>query len=221
MNVAGRRWPRRVGRILGTVGLAGFLTAGGIAWLSTSEHGVAVDARHAFESAVNTYLDEARRRGAGEGLTRVDAIVLHAGVAIGSLAGRAISPEGSRILWHAVHGDGTELALDPAYFRRSELVAGLIERLGPGRHGPIGVHPHEDWRVALALNPIYLDVTDDRVRIGHPRIRFASVDDPGAVTLVPIGRIRLEVPDGLVDALGQTPFAAWAEWRREPAAGAP
>ena len=167
------------------------------------------------EAAINGLLASMQKRAAAGKLTTLDRVILHAGVAGGIAAGQFVSPEGAAILRHAVYGDGSDLRLDPSYFKRSSFLAREIKRRGPGNHGPIGFQQAEDMRLSLALNPIFITISDRNVRVGHPRIRFAAPDAPPVVTIIPIGKLRLRMFDNLVGALQSKPFAAYAEWRLE------
>ena len=168
--------------------------------------------RSQVESGLNSYLEGARLRAASGDLGSADILLLHAGIVVGSVVGAFISPEGGAILWHAVHGDGSELRLDPKYFRQSRYLAVQIQTMGGGEHGPIWIPQAADWRLSLAFNPIYLVVNPHTIRVGHPNIRFAGPRDAPTFTVVPIGRFRLRVPDNLVGALQPIQFATWAEW---------
>ncbi|MCB9680690.1 MAG: hypothetical protein H6733_04390 [Alphaproteobacteria bacterium] len=165
---------------------------------------------------MNDALERARVRASTGALTAVDRALLRLAVAAGVVAGAVVSPEGSAVLAHAVFGDGSDLDLDPSYLRRSVWIQERVRALGPGRHGPLLVPPGADERLSLALQPVYLDVDADRVRVGHPRIAFAAPDAARVITIVPVGRLRFVVPDNLVGALQTRPFAAWATWPREP-----
>jgi hypothetical protein len=133
----------------------------------------------------------------------------------GIVLGQIISPEGAAILRHAVYGGGSELQLDPSYFKRSTFLSMEIARRGPGNHGPIWFQQSEDMRLSLAFNPIYLTISDRHIRVGHPRIQFPAPGASPVFTVIPIGKLRIRMFDNLVGALQSKPFAAYAEWRRE------
>lgn len=155
-------------------------------------------------------LADARGRAAVGALTTVDRAVLHAGLIGGIAYGRVIAPEASRVLQRVVYGDGSELRLDAAYFRRSPYVREPVQQLGPGDHGPIGLL----WepRLTLAFNPLYLSISGALIRIGHPAAAFSGVHDRPVWTLVTVGRMKLRIPDNLVAALGNTPAPCWSQW---------
>jgi hypothetical protein len=180
-----------------------------------SDDPLSAEIRPQAEGAINGLLASMQKRAAAGKLKRLDRVILHLGVLGGIVIGRFISPEGAAILRHAVYGGGSDLQLDPSYFKRSHLLAREIERRGPGNHGPIWFQQSEDMRLSLAFNPIYLTISDRSVRAGHPRIQFAAPDAPPVLTVIPIGKLRLRMFDNLVGALQPKPFAAYAEWRRE------
>jgi hypothetical protein len=167
------------------------------------------------ETAINSLIASMQKRAAAGKLTAFDRTLLHAGVLGGIAVGQFVSPEGAAILRHAVYGDGSDLQLDPSYFKRSRFLAAEIKRRGPGNHGPVSLPQSADMRLSLALNPMFISVSDKRVRVSHPRIQFAVPNGSPVVTVVPAGKMRLRVYDNLVGALQRKPFAAYAEWRLE------
>ncbi len=164
------------------------------------------------EAALNNHIDRLYQRLHDGRLTRSDIGQLHAFVLIGVVVTRFSYPEASKILYHYVYGDGSELKLPSDYFRQSGYLSSKVKELGFGRHGPIGLQQYEDWRLSLALNPYYLEINNHRVRISHPRIEFAAESGTPVRTVVPIGNLRINVYDNLISALEPTPFAAFAEW---------
>lgn len=206
----GRRVARGLAATTAAIAVLSGLGCTGVLW---SDDPISSLARPVVERAVNGHLAAMRERGATSGLTWVDRAELHLGVVVGTTFGGLVSPEGSAVLWHAVYGDGSELRLDATYFRDSPWIRRQIARRGRGDHGPIAVRPEDDWRLALALNPVYLHVAEDRIAVGHPDMRFAAADGKPVYTVVPIGKLRIRVWDNLVSALGAKPFACWAEWR--------
>jgi hypothetical protein len=194
-----------------TIGLLGLAAAG----IVFSDDPLSARMRPRAEAAINRLLASMRKRARAGELTTLDRIVLHTGVLGGIAVGQFVSPEGAAILRHAVYGGGSELQLDPSYFKRSRFLAAEIERRGPGTHGPIWFRQSKDMRLSLALNPVFITISDGRVRVGHPRIQFAAPDAPPVLTIIPIGKLRLRMFDNLVGALQQKPFPAYAEWRLE------
>jgi hypothetical protein len=192
-----------------TIGLLGLAAAG----IVFSDDPLSARMRPRAEAAINGLLASMQKRARAGELTTLDRIVLHTGVLGGIAVGQFVSPEGAAILRHAVYGGGSELQLDPSYFKCSRFLAAEMERRGPGTHGPIWFRQSEDMRLSLALNPVFITISDGRVRVGHPRIQFAAPDAPPVLTIIPIGKLRLRMFDNLVGALQQKPFPAYAEWR--------
>lgn len=191
------------------------ILAGTVAAILFSPDPLSARARLGIEQGLDGHLDAMRRRAARSELTRFDRAELHADIVAGIGLGYVLWPEAAAILRHAVYGDGSALVLDPRYFRQSPFVQRQVRTLGPGRHGPIWFPQREDWRTSLALMPIYLHVTQDSVRIGHPHVVFAAADSVPIHTRIPIGRLRLKVYDNLVGALQRHPFETHATWARD------
>lgn len=200
-------WP---GVLLGAVTLLGVVAA----LILFSPDPLSHRARLGIERGLDRHLDAMRRRAARSELTRLDRAELHVGIIAGIGLGYILWPEAAAILRHAVYGDGTPLVLDPSYFRQSPFVQRQVARLGLGDHGPIRFPQREDWRLSLALMPIYLHISKDTVRIGHPYVMFAAADSVPVWTRVPIGRLRLKIYDNLVGALQRRPFETYAAWKR-------
>lgn len=174
-------------------------------------------ARIPVQSGLQSLLDGIRDRFATRTSTVCDRAVLRAGAAIGAAIGGVAYPEGAAVLRHALADTGEVLRLDAAWFRQDPWLEAQIRRLGPGVHGPIGARLDDDPRLALAINPFYLDIHDDEVRLFHPTMRFAAAEAAPVPTVVPIGLLRLKVWDNLVGALQTRSFVAEARWRRAPA----
>jgi hypothetical protein len=178
-----------------------------------SDDPISAALRPRVETGINDYLAGMQKRAAASKLSPFDRAMLHLGVWGGIVLGPFISPEGAIIMCHAVYGDGGELRLDPSYFKRSPFIAKQIAKLGPGEHGPLMVPQSDEARLSLAFQPVFISVSGKRVRVGHPRIQFATASAAPVVTIVPIGKMRIRMFDNLVGALQQMPFAAYAEWR--------
>ncbi len=191
--------------------LCGFAVAGAAFF----DDPVSAALRPNAEAALNGLLASMQKKAAAGKLTAFDRALLHLGVLAGIAAGQFVAPEGAAILRHAVYGDGSDLQLDPSYFKRSHFLAKEIQRRGPGDHGPISFTQSEDMRLSLALDPYFISISGHHIRIGHPRIEFAAPNAPPVLTIVPIGKLRLRMFDNLVGALQAKPFAAYAEWQLE------
>ena len=118
-------------------------------------------------------------------------------------------------MFHVVYGDGSDLQLDSSYLKHSKLLAMEIDRRGPGNHGPVWFRQSEDMRLSLTFNPIFINISDRRVRVGHPHIKFAAPEAPPVPTVIRVGKLRLYMFYYLVGALQSKPFAAYAEWQLE------
>lgn len=168
--------------------------------------------RGAVERHTNGYILAVATRSREGELFWSDRALLQLGVRVGILAYSSKYPEASLLLRHYIDGDGVDLILDPDLFRESPVILSALESRGVGTHGPIGFHQHEDWGLSLCLNPFFLEVTSDSVRVFHPRITFARQTGPLVPTVVPLGLLRFRVYDNLISALGGTPFYVYAEW---------
>jgi hypothetical protein len=204
-----------VASAVGTLIAAITLCAIAITALAFSGDPLSAALRPRAETALNNYLATMQKRAAAGQLTALDRAALHLGVVAGIAVGTFASPEGTVVLTHSVYGDGSELRLDPTYFKRSKFLAKEIKRLGQGEHGPISFPQDEDMRLSLVFDPVFISVKGRRVRVGHPRIRFAAANAAPVPTEVPVGKLRLRVFDNLVGALQDKPFAAYAEWQMD------
>lgn len=174
----------------------------------------ATGVRTALESGINLHLEGMRRRAARGQTTTVDVVVLHGGILAGAGLAPWLSPEGYAVLRHAAYGQGEDLELGHGYFSRSPYLQRQVSERGVGRHGPLWVQQQEDWRLSLTFNPYYLTITEETVRISHPTMRFQKPTERRSDTIVPIGKMRIIIPDNLVGALQQHTFRAYAEWER-------
>ena len=166
------------------------------------------------EQYLNAYVENLTERAGQHNLNLLDKAALHSGVLTGVAVSWFHYPEASALLLHYVYGDGSDLQLSADYFRKSVYLKKKIAALGIGRHELIGLHQQDDWRLALTLNPYYLDITEQQVVLFHPRIAFASLDAPRVPTIGPIGQLRIRVFDNLVSALEPKSFRAYAVWER-------
>lgn len=164
------------------------------------------------ESSLNGWIERVAERAARNQLSTLDQIVLRSGALTGITLGTFKYPDASKILFHYLYGSGEPLALPAQYIRSSPHVRDMIATLGLGTHGPIAFVQSEDWELSLALNPYYLEISNNRVRVFHPRVEFAGTSAAPVPTVVPIGRLRIRVFDNLVTALGGTPFPVSTHW---------
>jgi len=171
--------------------------------------------RFFVEENINSYLAGVTSRGSTAELTLIDKFTLNISVSTGIAMSRLKYPEAAQILSHYVRGDGSDLELDSGYFRTSKYLNKVIAKLGVGDHGPLSLKQSEDWRMSLALNPYYLQISANKVRVFHPQIAFAPANGERVFTIVPIGKLRIKVFDNLVAALNPTPFLVFSEWETQ------
>ena len=189
----------------------GLLTSGVV----FSSDPVSEKLRFFVEENINSYIAGVTTRASKEELTLTDKLILNVSVSTGIAISRFKYPEAARILSHYVGGDGSDLELDSAYFRTSKYLNKVVTDLGVGDHGPLSLKQSEDWRMSLALNPYYLKISTDRVRVFHPEIAFAPANGERVFTIVPIGKLRIKVFDNLISALNPTPFLVYSEWETQ------
>ena len=163
---------------------------------------------------LNNYIERLTDKAADRSLNFFDKTVLHTGLLSGIFICKFVYPEASKLLYHSVYGDGSDLELSAEYFRGSKYLKSKIRELGVGRHGPIPLKQYKDWRLSLVFNPYYLEIESNKVRIFHPRIEFAPVRGQKVATIIRIGKLKLRVYDNLVSALNPTPFYAYSEWEK-------
>lgn len=169
--------------------------------------------RELTENQVNQYIESLLYKASQGTLTTLDRALLHTGLLMGLTISWLKYPEASMLLYHAVYGDGSTLELPSSYFERSPYLQEVINKLGEGQHGPITLEQARDWRLSLALNPYYLTITSETIRLYHPSIIFASIKKaPKVVTIVPIGKLKLKVYDNLVSVINSKPFYVYSEW---------
>lgn len=185
-----------------------------VASLVLSNDPISRKLRSSFEHTVNGYIKNLTQRASSNSLTSIDKIVVRTSIFAGISISRIYYPEAAELLQHYIHGEGKDLRLNSGYFESSEYLDQVISQKGLGNHGPIALRQDQDWRLSLALNPYYLEVSEQKIRIYHPKIEFADVDGELVYTVVPLGRIRLKVYDNLVSALDVSPFYVYAEWSK-------
>ena len=122
------------------------------------------------EYVLNGYFQRLADRGAKGKLNFLDKSILHTGLLAGITISRFIYPEAADLLYHYVYGDGSPLELSSDYFKKCKYLTSKIQKLGHGIHGPIGLRQYQDYRLSLAFNPYYLEISAKKVRIYHPRI---------------------------------------------------
>lgn len=165
------------------------------------------------ETSINSYVENLTDKAFSGSLSFFDQAVLNISVLSGVAYTRFTFPEASALLYHYVYGNGSDLMLDSTYFQASDYLNQTITTLGLGEHGPIAFKQNQDWRLSLALNPYYLNISNERVRLFHPKITFAPLSEKDKTfTIVPIGKMKLKIYDNLISAMNPRPFYVYSEW---------
>ena len=170
--------------------------------------------RAAVENQVNQTIIRLSHATADDTLTSSDRRLVKAFVSLGITLGRWEYPEAAQVLSHYLDGDGKPLSLPSEYFQKSQYLNSLVNDKGDGIHGPFTFQQKRDWRLSLALNPLYLAITGDHIKLYHPKIQFAQARQSDVYTVVPIGKLNILFYDNLISALNPTPFYVFSEWMR-------
>jgi len=171
--------------------------------------------RASVQTGVNAYIADLSKDTANNQLSSTDQVVLHICALTGVAASYFSYPEASKLLYHYIYADGETLELSSAYFQQSEYIRRIIKKHGKGQYGPITLRQKDDWRLSLALNPYFININDNTVKIYHPRIAFAQSSNESVFTIVPLGKLKLKIYDNIISALKPTPFYVYAEWRSD------
>ena len=166
------------------------------------------------EHNLNQVIENLTLKAEQQQLNWLDKTVLHGTLWLGCGIAYWQYPEASKILWHYVYGNGEALTLDADYFQQSAYLKQQIQKLGQGQHGPITLKQAQDWRLSLALNPYYLEISPEQVKLYHPHIAFAPLKSTRTYTILPLGYLRLRLYDNLIEALDPKPFAVSTSWQR-------
>jgi len=167
------------------------------------------------ERGINSYIGYLTDKAFNKELSLIDRAILNLGILTGITYCRFTYPEASILLYHYVYGNGSDLKLDSTYFQKSLYLNEKIKILGVGKHGPLALKQEQDWRLSLAFNPYYLNVTQTSVRLFHPNITFSPFTNTDkTLTIVPIGKMRLRLYDNLVSAMSPRSFYVYSEWPR-------
>lgn len=168
------------------------------------------------EDHLNQYIAELTGKAANNKLSDFDYLVLDcASVSSISLAWIKY-PEAAEILYHYLYGDGSDLEIESDYFKESGFIQQTIKIKGEGDHGLVALKQSDDWRLSLALNPFYIKITGNTVKIYHPKIEFAKHDGRLVPTIIPIGKLKIRMYDNLVSAHETKPFYVYSEWQTDP-----
>ena len=162
------------------------------------------------DRALSIHFAQMNQRREHNHLTRLDVAecqVLYNSIA---LAGRLVSPEGGAIVWHYLHGHGTDLRLNASYLKTSPVIQRSLNALKLGQSRVVSLRQAEDRRLSYALNPFSLRRGEHEVLLWQ-RIEFST---KGIVkTKLDYGLGVVELPDALIHALHPVPFMVCAEWR--------
>lgn len=176
---------------------------------------VSTTLRQHTEQAVNQHIEGMRVRQIADKTTSFDRFACHVAVNLGRVIGWLAYPEAGHILTHYAYGNGEPLELDAGYFSQSQYLQQQINKLGTGDHGPLTMRITQDPRVALALNPYYLKITEHNIELYHPRIAFANSKAATTITPVQIGKLRIVMIDNLLHILQPEPFKVTTSWARK------
>ncbi|BBA36999.1 hypothetical protein sS8_5076 [Methylocaldum marinum] len=168
--------------------------------------------RITLENRVNQTLARLSQATAKDTLTPSDRRLVKVFVSSGIALGRWVYPEAAQVLSHYINGKGKPLALPSDYFQKSRYLNELIHSKKDGIHGPLTFQQKRDWRLSLALNPLYLAISGDHIKLYHPKIEFAHAPQSDVYTVVPIGKLNIVFYDNLISALNPTPFYVFSEW---------
>jgi len=168
--------------------------------------------RAKVENQVNEMLTELSHKTGEDTLSLSDRRLVKAFVYSGIALGRWAYPEAAQVLSHYIDGKGKTLALPSDYFQKSQYLNWLVHDKKDGTHGPFSFQQKRDWRLSLALNPLYLEINGDQIKLYHPKIEFAHARQSDVYTVVPIGKLNIVFYDNLISALNPTPFYVFSEW---------
>lgn len=198
------------------IAISGLIVMSGLFTLSvtTLDDFLSKSLRKNTEKNFNNYVYFLLTKAEKGNLNSLDKAIMHAGTKTSIFVTKFIYPEASTLLNHYVYGDGSDLELPSDYFRTSSYLQAQINSLGNGEHGVISFEQQKDWRLSLVFNPYFLKITPEKVKIYHPKIQFASVEDEKEPIYVPLGKMQLRIYDNLFSAMTPTPFYAYSEWQQ-------
>lgn len=202
-----------------SVSLAVFFSIMGLASYSllAGESQFSSALRDTVETQTNGLLARLSQSTSDNTLTPFDKILIRTFAYSGIALGHLVYPEAAQVLSHYIDGNGEPLALRPDFFQSSPFLKAQVLDRSDGTYGPIGFEQKRDWRLSLVLNPFYLSITGDKVKLYHPNIEFAHTHQDNVHTVVPIGKLNIVFYDNLISALNPTPFYVYSEWTITPA----
>jgi hypothetical protein len=193
----------RLGRLLRTIVKSLFVCAVGAGLLLVSPAGRVIDQQlTAHFLALNQRRDE-QHLGWLDG---VEVYLLYHGIVVG---GQLISQDGGQVLWHYLHGGGTDLWLNSSRIRTSPVIIRSLASLRESESRRFTFRQSEDVSLSYAINPFHLKRKNGKVLLWQ-KIQFAN--DPTTYTVLDYGIGRFRLPDALIHALHPQPFTVYAQW---------
>lgn len=165
------------------------------------------------QNHLNLYFSNLAEKTDNETLTKFDKIQIH-GIAItGIIVGYILYPEAGQIFQHCIYGDGSTLKVKSDYFKDCTGIKILVNQYGPGLHGPLYIKQSIDYRLSLAFNPFYLEITPEKIKIYCPNTKFTK-NHKTYITIIPIGKLNIKINDSIFTAIQAKPFLSYSEWER-------
>ena len=132
--------------------------------------------------------------------------VLYTGIALG---GRALSPEGGKVIWHYLHGQGKDLLLSPNYIKTSPVIIKSLALLKEGESRRFTFRQAEDFRLSYAVNPFNLKKKDGKVLLWQ-LIKFEANSHTYSTLNYGVG--AFQVPDALIYSVHPQTFTVYSTW---------
>jgi hypothetical protein len=133
--------------------------------------------------------------------------VLYNGIAT---AGRLVAPEAGQVIWHYLHGHGTDLWLDSNYICTSPVIQRSLVQLKEGQSRQFGFRQVEDWRLSYAVNPFSLKKKNGKVLLWQV-MKFET--RPGTLTTLNYGMGKVQLPDALIYSMHPQIYTVYSSWK--------
>ena len=133
--------------------------------------------------------------------------LLYTGIAGG---GRLFFPEGGEIIWHYLHGHGSDLWLSPDYIRASPVILRSLAQLKEGESRQFRFRQAEDWRLSYAVNPFSLKKTSGNVLLWQ-LMKFETGAETFTTLNYGIGQFQL--PDALIYSMHPETYTVYCKWK--------